>query len=109
MVTLQAQLIVATDRLREGVVVAAELFAQLIEGVGLPCVLSLFNGSVDGELVRVEGDENHPATKGRLCVRCLTIRDYVYNPDRVLYPMKRAREDRGKNKWERSTWDEAYD
>ncbi len=62
-----------------------------------------------GELVRVEGDENHPITNGRLCVRCLTIRDYVYNPDRVLYPMKRAREDRGKNKWERITWDEAYD
>ena len=62
-----------------------------------------------GELVRVEGDENHPITNGRLCVRCLTIRDYVYNPDRVLYPMKRAREDRGENKWERITWDEAYD
>ena len=63
----------------------------------------------NGELVRVEGDENHPITNGRLCVRCLTIRDYVCNPDRVLYPMKRAREDRGKNKWERITWDEAYD
>ena len=62
-----------------------------------------------GELVKIEGDENHPITNGRLCVRCLTIRDYVYNPDRVLYPMKRAREDRGKNKWERITWDEAYD
>ena len=63
----------------------------------------------NGELVRVEGDENHPITNGRLCVRCLTIRDYVYNPDRVLYPMTRAREARGKNKWERITWDEAYD
>ena len=63
----------------------------------------------NGELVRVEGDENHPITNGRLCVRCLTIRDYVYNPDRVLYPMKRAREARGKNKWERITWDEAFD
>ena len=62
-----------------------------------------------GELVKIEGDENHPITNGRLCVRCLTIRDYVYNPDRVRYPMKRAREDRGKNKWERITWDEAFD
>ena len=63
----------------------------------------------NGELVRIEGDENHPVTGGRLRVRCLTMRDYVYNPDRVLYPMKRAREDRGKNKWERITWDEAFD
>ena len=62
-----------------------------------------------GELVRIEGDENHPVTGGRLCVRCLTMHDYVYNPDRVLYPMKRAREDRGKNRWERITWDEAFD
>ena len=59
--------------------------------------------------MRIEGDENHPVTGGRLCVRCLTMRDYVYNPDRILYPMKRAREDRGKNKWERITWDEAFD
>ena len=34
----------------------------------------------NGELVRIEGDENHPVTGGRLCVRCLTMRDYVYNP-----------------------------
>ena len=72
------------------------------------CGIKTYVNSND-ELVRVEGDENHPITNGRLCVRCLTIRDYVYNPDRVLYPMKRAREDRGKNKWERITWDEAYD
>ena len=62
-----------------------------------------------GELVRIEGDENHPITNGRLCVRCLTMRDYVYNPDRILHPMKRAREDRGKDAWERISWDEAYD
>ncbi len=63
----------------------------------------------DGKLVKIEGDENHPVTKGRLCVRCLTLTDFVYHLDRIIYPMKRAREDRGKDKWERITWDEAYD
>ena len=63
----------------------------------------------DGKLVRIEGDENHPVTKGRLCVRCLTLKDFTYHPDRVIYPMKRAREDRGKDKWERCTWEEAYE
>ena len=29
--------------------------------------------------------------------------------DRLLYPMKRDPKDRGKDKWERITWDEAYD
>lgn len=62
----------------------------------------------DGELVKVEGDENHPVTKGRLCVRCLTLKDFIYHPDRVIYPLKRAKEDRGKDTFERCTWDEAY-
>ena len=43
----------------------------------------------DGKLVKVEGDENHPVTQGRLCIRCLTMTDYVYNKDRIIYPMKR--------------------
>lgn len=62
----------------------------------------------DGKLIKIEGDENHPVTKGRLCVRCLTLKDFIYHKDRIIYPMKRARENRGKDKWERCTWDEAY-
>ena len=61
----------------------------------------------DGEVVKVEGDENHPVTKGRLCVRCLAMKDFLYHPDRIIYPMKRDRADRGKDKWERCSWDEA--
>jgi anaerobic selenocysteine-containing dehydrogenase len=63
----------------------------------------------EGILERVEGDENHPVTQGRLCVRCLTLPDFVYHKDRIVYPMKRAREDRGKDKWERISYDEAYE
>ena len=62
----------------------------------------------DGILEKVEGDENQPITQGRLCVRCLTLPDFTYHPDRIIYPMKRAKEDRGKNKWERTTWEDAY-
>ncbi|MCM1565665.1 MAG: molybdopterin-dependent oxidoreductase [Dehalobacter sp.] len=71
------------------------------------CGLKLF--VKDGKLIKVEGDPEHPITKGRLCVRCLALKEYVYHPDRIIYPMKRAREDRGKNKWERITWEEAFD
>ena len=63
----------------------------------------------DGKLVKVEGDPEDPYNQGRLCSRCLCIPDYVYSPERLQYPMKRAREDRGKDKFERITWDEAYD
>ncbi len=62
----------------------------------------------DGKLEKVEGDEQHPVTTGGLCIRCLTLKDYVYHKDRIIYPMKRDPKDRGKDKWERITWEEAY-
>ena len=63
----------------------------------------------DGKVVDVEGDPDHPITQGRLCVRCLTLPEYMYSEKRVLSPLKRAREDRGKDAWELITWDEALD
>ncbi len=63
----------------------------------------------DGRLVNVEGDEEHPITNGRLCVRCLSLPEYVHHPKRITTPMKRAREDRGQDKWEPISWDEAWD
>ena len=63
----------------------------------------------DGELIRIEGDDDNPITKGRVNAMNLALREYTYAPDRVIYPMKRAVEDRGKDKWERTTWDEAID
>ena len=73
------------------------------------CGLKLYVDK-DGRLDHVEGDENNPITKGRLCPRCLALPDYVYNPSRVTYPMIRDPRDRGKSdKWRRASWDEAYD
>ncbi len=75
---------------------------------GVGCGLKVF--VKDGKLVKVEGDPDQPITKGRLCPRCMAIKDYVEHPDRLKYPMKRAREFRGRaDKWERISWDEAYD
>lgn len=62
----------------------------------------------DGKLVDVEGDPEHPISQGRLCIRCLTLPEYIYHPQRIIHPLKRAGE-RGENKWQRITWDEAYD
>lgn len=63
----------------------------------------------DGRLIKVEGDPEHPITQGRLCIRCLTLPEYTYHPQRIIYPMKRDKADRGKDKWERISWDEAWD
>ncbi len=62
----------------------------------------------NGRLVKVEGDEDHPWNQGRLCPRALALTQYVYHPDRLLYPQKRAGE-RGEGKWTRISWDEALD
>ena len=72
------------------------------------CGLKLYVDQ-EGKLVKVEGDENQQITQGRLCVRCLTLKDYVYNPSRIVHPLKRAKEDRGKDTWEQITMDEAYE
>ena len=71
-------------------------------GCGLKCYVK------DGRLVKVEGDEANPISKGRLCVRCLSAVDYVYHPDRLLHPMKRDRANRGRDEWTQISWDEAY-
>ncbi|MCL1846930.1 MAG: molybdopterin-dependent oxidoreductase [Coriobacteriia bacterium] len=60
----------------------------------------------DGKLVKVEGDPLNTYNQGRLCIRCLALKDVVNHPDRLHYPLKRAGE-RGENKWERISWDEA--
>ena len=63
----------------------------------------------DGVLEKIEGDPENPYNQGRLCPRCLAFKEMLYHKDRLKYPMKRAREDRGKNTFERISWEEAYD
>ena len=62
----------------------------------------------DGKVAKVEGDPLDPCANGRLCIKCLTLPEAINHPDRNKYPMRRAGE-RGENKWERISWDEAYD
>ena len=62
----------------------------------------------DGKLARIEGDPLDPYANGKLCMRCLDMIEMVESDHRLKYPMKRAGE-RGENKWERITWDEAID
>ena len=62
----------------------------------------------DGRVTKVEGDPEYPVNRGSMCSKGLSVTQYMYHPDRVLYPQKRVGE-RGEGKWQRITWDEALD
>ena len=57
------------------------------------------------QLVEITGDEGNPDSQGFLCVRGLAAHEIIDNPQRILYPMARARH--GSDEWHRVSWDEA--
>src|SRR5512135_2187581 len=61
---------------------------------------------VDGRIERLSPLAGHP--QGLHCPRGSAAKEIVYSPDRLLYPQKRVGE-RGEGKYERITWDEAYE
>jgi len=60
----------------------------------------------DGKVKKIEGDPNHPSTKGFICVKTKAQPQLIYHPDRLKYPQKRIGA-RGSGKWKRISWDEA--
>lgn len=60
----------------------------------------------DGKLVEVRGNKDHPMTRGTLCVKLKDYHDHHYNPDRVLYPLRRSGP-KGSRSFERISWDDA--
>src|SRR5258706_7092225 len=60
----------------------------------------------DGRAVEVSGDPDHPPTQGFLCTKVTRYLERVYNPDRVLYPMRRIGA-KGEGRFERISWEEA--
>jgi anaerobic selenocysteine-containing dehydrogenase len=81
-----------------------------------------------GRATKIQGDPEHPMTRGFLCGKVAKYLERVYSPDRVLYPMRRVvakgpvaaersfAPDRVKDPvphdptaWRRISWDEALD
>lgn len=61
----------------------------------------------DGKLISVEGSKDFPGQSGSLCVKGAASKQYVYNKERVLYPMKQVGK-KGEGEFVRISWDEAY-
>ena len=60
----------------------------------------------DGKIVRTSMRDLPETAWNRICSKGLTHPYRVYDPNRAKYPMRRAGE-RGENKWEVISWDEA--
>jgi anaerobic selenocysteine-containing dehydrogenase len=58
----------------------------------------------DGRVVDMRGDTLNPHSRGHHCVKGPAILDLTYDPDRVLYPLKRGARP---GEFSRVSWDEA--
>jgi anaerobic selenocysteine-containing dehydrogenase len=64
----------------------------------------------DGRATRIQGDPEHPVTRGFLCGKVAKYLDRVYSPDRVLHPVRRVapKGQHGEGAFRRITWEEAF-
>jgi thiosulfate reductase/polysulfide reductase chain A len=60
----------------------------------------------NGYVVKVEGQPDSERTMGKLCAKGQAGHTQVYDPDRILQPLRRVGK-RGEGKWEKISWDAA--
>ena len=58
------------------------------------------------EIRKFEGNPAHPGSRGRNCAKGPATHNQIYDPERILYPLKRTGK-RGEGKWERISWEQA--
>lgn len=57
-------------------------------------------------IFHIEGDPDHPVSRGSLCPKGAGLVDYIHSEQRLLYPEYRAP---GSDKWQRISWDHAIE
>lgn len=60
--------------------------------------------NVKGSVVHIEGDPDHPISRGSLCPKGITLKEDIANANRLTKPKVRKP---GSDKWEDISWDEA--
>ena len=60
------------------------------------------------KIQKFEGNPEHPGSRGRNCAKGPATLNQVQDPERILYPLKRAGK-RGEGNWARVSWDEVLD
>ena len=72
------------------------------------CGLLAYVDKTTYEIRKFEGNPAHPGSRGRNCAKGPATLNQIYDPERILYPLKRVGE-RGEGRWKRVSWDEALD
>lgn len=62
--------------------------------------------SENGEIVEISGNPHHDFSRGMLCIKGQSCGEIHKNDQRLRFPLRRAGE-RGENRWERISWEEA--
>jgi thiosulfate reductase / polysulfide reductase chain A len=63
----------------------------------------------DNQIIDMRGNPEFPGNKGLVCSQRLPyLKNWLNHTDQLKYPLKRIGE-RGKNQWERISWDQALD
>ena len=62
--------------------------------------------NVRGSIIHIEGDPDHPVSRGSLCPKGAGLLDFVHSPNRLKYPEVR---EAGSKEWKRIGWDEAIE
>jgi len=60
-----------------------------------------------GKAVGIKGDPESPPNRGGLCKIGQASLEYLYHPDRLKHPLRRAG-GRGEGRWQQISWDEAF-
>src|SRR6266852_4968619 len=72
------------------------------------CGLLAYIDKETNQVQKFEGNPENPGSRGRNCAKGPATLNQITDPDRILYPLKRAGK-RGAGKWERVGWDEVLD
>ncbi|RWR12847.1 molybdopterin oxidoreductase family protein [Siminovitchia fortis] len=62
----------------------------------------------DGKIVKIDGDPDHPVTKGSICNKVRNMTERLYDSSRLKTPLKRVGP-KGDGKFEPISWDEAIE
>ncbi|KAA9028567.1 molybdopterin-containing oxidoreductase family protein [Niallia endozanthoxylica] len=62
----------------------------------------------DGKIVKIEGDPDHPITKGSICNKVRNMTERIYDRNRIETPLKRVGQ-KGEGKFTPISWEEAIE